>query len=81
MTPERIKHLRELLGKSTPAPSNVEALCFVLRHAKKVSDSWGHLDNDDQWFPDDRDAVLIAEMRASLEELLTIAEKPDRNGW
>jgi hypothetical protein len=81
MTRERIEQLRKLLATSTLVPWNAEALRSILRFAKKNGGPWDECDDDNLWFPAEKDAELIVEMRASLEELLAIAEKPGREGW
>ena len=74
MTPERIKELRGLLAKSSPAPWKMADKVGLGRHLIIG-------DNDETWIYGNVDAALIVEMRNSLEELLTIAEKPGRDGW
>jgi hypothetical protein len=80
MTPERIKQLRELLAKSTPLPWDANSLYSLLRFGAKNEGPWCEGD-EDKFLPAGKDADLIVEMRASLEELLAIAAKPGREGW
>lgn len=83
MTPERIKQLRELLAASTPSPWAPKALGALLKYADWNKGPWldKGTDIDYLFLPREKDAQLIVEMRAAIEELLAIAEKPGRDGW
>lgn len=62
------------MSKHTPGPWSIDALHCLLRFARKSYGGWNDEIKDDEFFPDEDDARLIAAAPELLEALKGVLE-------